>query len=80
MTFPRMIPETVALDDATANAVATAKNAIDQLSAVQNRLGSGGHLWIHLEWAKEALWAAAYPGSVDDSILNALEAAADQVG
>jgi len=73
-----MIKETVALDDATAAALAEAITAIEHVKAVQARVNDGGTLWLHLEWTKEALWAAAYPGSVDDSILNALEATAEQ--
>lgn len=55
-----------------------ALGAIDLLKVTQSRLSEGAPLWIHLEWAKEAIWAAAYPGGHDDSLLNALEVTADQ--
>jgi len=60
------------------DSIAGAMSAIGHITAVQARVTDSGALWIHLEWTKEALWAAAYPGSVDDSILNALEVTAEQ--
>jgi len=57
-----------------------AVKSIDLLSEVQDRLTTGSKLYVHLEWAKEAAWAASYPGGPDDTLLNALEATADQAG
>ena len=78
MPRPRMLNETVKLDDSALAGLAEAAATIEHLTAVQTRLAEGGALWTHLERAKEAVWAATYPGSVDDSILNALEISADQ--
>ena len=50
------------------------------LNRVLARLAPDGYLAKHIEWAKQAVWAAAYPGGHDDSLLNGLESAADQVG
>lgn len=63
------------LDDIT-----DAYQAIEVLDRVLARINSRSELAMHIEWAKEAVWAAAYPGGPDDSLLDGLEAAADQVG
>lgn len=60
--------------------IADAFQAIATLNRVLDRVSDRGALATHIEWAKEAVWAAAYPGSPDDSLLNGLEWAADQVG
>ena len=54
-----------------------ARAAIAALTRAQERLALGGKLHTHIEWAKEALWAAAYPGSPDDTLINGLEAEAE---
>ena len=59
--------------------ITDAYQAIAALNRVLDRVSGTGALARHIEWAKEAVWAAAYPGSPDDSILNGLEWSADQV-
>jgi len=61
-------------------AIDEARRTIDALGRVQNRVTYNQALYRHLEWAKEAVWAAAYPGSADDTLLNGLEAEAENAG
>jgi hypothetical protein len=70
-------PEHPTLDKLSPN---DAFSTIAHLNAVLKRVNPDGYLAKHIEWAKEAVWAAAYPGGHDDSLLNGLEASADQVG
>jgi hypothetical protein len=68
---------------ATGTRKVTSEDAHFVLSMLNNvlaRVSERGTLARHIEWTKEAVWAAAYPGGHDDSLLNGLEAAADQVG
>ena len=73
--FPTTIPQRnrrVETSDAEA--------AIRVLSRVQARVIERGKLHTHIEWAKEAVWAAAYTGSHDDTLLNGLDTEAEQAG
>ena len=57
-----------------------AEEAIRILGLVQARVIEHGKLHTHIEWVKEAVWAAAYPGSPDDTLLNGLDTEAEQAG
>ena len=74
-----MRPDTtqLLLDEARTERIAAASATIAFLTRVQSRLAERGALTEHLEWAKEAAWAAAYPGSPDDSLLNGLDTEAE---
>ena len=41
--------------------IASAEDTIHLLRLVESRLDEGSALSLHLGWAREAVWAAAYP-------------------
>jgi hypothetical protein len=61
--------------DGRAERIREAIDVIRVLTTVRERVAPGA-LHEHIEWAKEAVWAAAYPGA-DGSLLDALTAEAD---
>ena len=52
-----------------------AQTVIAFLERVQDRVAYDGALYRHIEWAKEAVWAATYPGDPENTLLNDLERA-----
>lgn len=59
--------------------IANAEDTIQTLRLVENRLKEDSALSRHLAWAREAVWAAAYP---DDphTMLASVADQAEQVG
>ena len=66
--------------DAKAQRINQAREAIAALTRVQARIARTGRLHAHIEWAKESLWADAYPGSAFDTLLDGLQAEAENAG
>ena len=66
--------------DGRTDRINQAQATIAFLKRVQDRVAHDGALYKHIEWAKEAAWAAAYPGSPDDTLLNGLDTEAEQAG
>jgi hypothetical protein len=61
--------------DGRTRRVLEATETIAALTRLQAQLAPG-ELHKHIEWAKEAVWAAAYPG-VDGTLLDGLAAEAE---